>query len=78
MTFEEYTDVLPIIKSIVNNFPPPCRANVVRVTTFTLLQLKTPTITLYRRSVLHSVTIQDSLVDKSRNVQSLNELVSLF
>jgi len=75
MDLTEWTSLVPIVQSALNNSPSPQRGGVAPVTAFTGMKAQTPIATFMRASTGLPVTLTDAQRDRALNIAALHREV---
>ena len=71
----EWTNLIPIVQSVLNHAPSPQRGNVAPITAFTGLEPTPPVKTFIRTATSTPLTITDIQLEKSVNIHELQKRV---
>lgn len=71
MNFEEWTDLVPLVQSALNQAPAPQRGNVSPITAFTGLDPTPPVSTFLRSSTVSPITVTALQQERALNISNL-------
>lgn len=75
MRHDDWTQLVPLFQSALNNAPSPQRNNVPPVTAFTGLPATPPVSTFLRSPDLHAVSLADAQIESTFNIQQLVKIM---